>query len=123
MTSSLDAHLKELVAEASRELPEVVEKRMFGCAAFFAAGQIFSIIFDGRIGLRMPNAEKFDALMAMEGAEGWAPIPNAKAMRHWVLVSEAMHDDLEALLPWVEQAHLEAMRAPPKKKQKKKTRR
>ena len=34
--STLNAHLKELVAELSAELPEVTERRMFGSDAFFA---------------------------------------------------------------------------------------
>lgn len=119
--STLDSHLKELLAEASRELPEVVEKRMFGSDAFFAATNIYGLVWDGRIALRMPDAGKFGELMAMDGASGWAPIPGAKAMKHWVLVAEALHDDFDALAPWVELAHREAMRAPPKKKPRRKT--
>ena len=114
--SNLDTYLTELVAEASGELPEVSTRRMFGSQAFFANGSIFALIWDGRIALRMPDPAQYDALYAMPGASTWNPMPDReRPMSKWVLVTEDFHDDLDALRPWVELAHKQALLAPKKK--------
>ncbi len=115
--SKLDEFLKELVAEASMELPEVTTRRMFGSDAFFANAKIYALIWDGRIALKMYQPERYQELLAMPGASTWTPIPSReqKPMSGWVLVTEELHDDLDRLRPWVESAHLQAMNAPAKK--------
>lgn len=109
--SKLDEYLRDLVAEASRELPEVTTRRMFGSDAWFANLKIFALIWDGRIGLKMSHPERYQQLLALEGSTTWSPMPNreAKPMSGWVLVSEEFHDDLDALRPWVESAHQQAL--------------
>jgi TfoX/Sxy family transcriptional regulator of competence genes len=77
--STLNAHLKELIAELSAELPEVTERRMFGSQAFFANTNIYSLIWDGRILLRFPAEPRFLAARALE-ARG-SSIPWARARR------------------------------------------
>lgn len=118
--STLNAHLKELVAELSAELPEVTEKRMFGCDAFFANLNIYSIIWDGRILLRFPVEARFKAAEALDGSGMFDPMGTGKTMRGWVAMPEEMSDDVDALQPWLEEAHRLAMSQPPKKKAKKK---
>lgn len=117
--STLNAHLKELVAELSAELPEVTEKRMFGCDAFFANSNIYSIIWDGRVLLRFPVEARFKAAQALEGSGLFDPMGTGKTMRAWVAMPEEMSDDADALQPWLEEAHRLAMSQPPKKKAKK----
>ncbi len=114
--SSLNAHLKALVAELSAELPEVTERRMFGSDGFFANLNIYSLVWDGRVLLRLPDEAKFKAAMALEGAGIFDPMGTGKTMGVWVAMPEEMADDVDALRPWVEEAHKLAMRAPPKKK-------
>jgi len=115
--SKLDAYLTELVAEVARDLPEVTTRRMFGSDAFFADAKIFALIWDGRIALKMSKPERYAELLAMEGASTWNPAPQreSRPMSGWVLVTEAFHDDLDALRPWVESAHQQAISAPAKK--------
>ncbi|MDP1826868.1 MAG: TfoX/Sxy family protein [Archangium sp.] len=120
--STLNAHLKELVAELSAELPEVTGKRMFGCDAFFANLNIYSIIWDGRILLRFPVEARFKAAEALTGSGRFDPMGTGKTMRGWVAMPEEMSDDVDALQPWLEEAHRLAMSQPPKKKAKKKAR-
>ena len=114
--STLNAHLKELVAELSAELPEVTERRMFGSDAFFANSNIYSIVWDGRILLRFPVEARFLAAEALEGSGMFDPMGTGKTMRGWVAMPETMNDDVEALQPWLEEAHRMAMSQPVKKK-------
>lgn len=114
--STLASFLKEVVAELSAELPEVTERRMFGSDAFFANSTIYSLVWDGRICLRFPDPARFEKARALEGSDIFDPMGVGKTMRGWVVMPEAMSDDVEALRPWVEEAHREAMMEPPKKK-------
>ena len=116
--SSLNAHLKSLVAELSAELPEVTERRMFGSDGFFANLNIYSLVWDGRVLLKFSDPARFQVAMALEGSGLFDPMGAGKTMSGWVAMPEEMADDVDALRPWVEEAHKLAMRAPPKKKKK-----
>ena len=117
--STLNAHLKELVAELSFELPEVTERRMFGSDAFFANANIYSIVWDGRILLRFPMEARFLAAQRLEGSGMFDPMGSGKTMRGWVAMPETMNDDVDALRPWLEEAHRLAMSQPPREKKAK----
>ena len=114
--STLNAHLKELVAELSAELPEVSERRMFGCDAFFANLNIYSLVWDGRVLLRFPQEARFLAAQALEGSGMFDPMGTGKTMRGWVAMPDEMADEVDSLRPWLEEAHQHAMMQPPKKK-------
>lgn len=114
--STLNAHLKELVAELSAELPEVTQRRMFGCDAFFANLNIYSLVWDGRILLRFPVEARFLAAEALPGSGMFDPMGTGKTMRGWVAMPEEMADDVDSLRPWLEEAHQLAMMQPAKKK-------
>jgi TfoX/Sxy family transcriptional regulator of competence genes len=110
--STLNSHLLSLVEDASRGLPGVAMRKMFGCEAMFANGKIYSLIWKtGRIGVKIPDTAQFDELMAQDGAEPWSPGGPKMKMSHWVLVPESFHDDSEALKTWVARAHGHAMKA------------
>lgn len=103
-TSGLLEHLRELLDEASEGLPGVAARRMFGCHAVFADSNIFGLVWKtGRLGLKVPDAARYEELMAMPGAGQWCA--GSKAMSHWVLVPEEFHDDPEELGRWVKLAH------------------
>lgn len=103
---SFTDELSELVAETVSRLTGISKRRMFGCDAYFRAGQIFALIWrTGRIGVRLPDNTIYGALLAMEGAEPWQVKPSAKPMQHWVLVPEAFHDDTLELASWLGQAY------------------
>lgn len=111
-------YLLEVLERAAEGLPTVARKFMFGCHALFADGKIFGLVWDGRIALKVPPEAGGEALARLDGAEPWSP--NGKVtMRSWTLVPEGLHDDDDALRPWVERAHRAARaaaKAPPKKK-------
>lgn len=115
--SSLDEHLKQLVAELSAELPEVTEGRMFGSTGFWANGTIYALVWDGRVVLRFPDLARAEKAMALPGAEHFDPMQTGTSkVSKWVVMPEDFADHPEALIPWLEEAHREAMREPPKKK-------
>ena len=116
---SLNAHLKSLLQDLSAELPEVTERFMFGSDAFFANTNIYALVWDGRVVLRFPNQEKFVTARDLEDAAIFDPMGSGKTMGKWVCMPESMADDVEALRPWVEEAHREAMMEPPRKKKNK----
>lgn len=109
--TSLNAHLKALLADLTAELPEVTERRMFGSDAFFANGSIFAMAWDGRVLVKLPP-ERFEAVRALEGAGPFDPMGSGKTMSTWVAMPEEMHDDVDALMPWIEEAHRFAMSKP-----------
>lgn len=115
--SSLHAFLLSQLDEVTGSLRGVSARRMFGCDALFADGAIFALIWKtGRIGLKLPDAALYAQLLAEPGTEPWAP-GEGKPMAHWLLVPESLHDDLDALTPWVQRAHKLALQAgPPVKK-------
>lgn len=77
---------------------------MFGCDAFFAGDTIFALLWiSERIGVKLTDAEAYARLLALPGAEPWQI--GEKVMGSWVLVPEEMHDDVEALGPWIRLAH------------------
>ena len=115
--SSLDEHLKQLVAELSAELPEVTEGRMFGSTGFWANGTIYALVWDGRVVLRFPDAARAEKAAALPGSDIFDPMKTGKMkISKWVVMPEEFADHPEALVPWLEEAHREAMREPPKKK-------
>ncbi len=117
--SSLDEHLIDLLSTASAELPEVTTRRLFGCRAFFANGNIYSLVWDTRLCVRLSEPELMQQALALEGAGSWSPTGDGRGMGHWVMLPETLHDDLDGLTPWVEKAHRLAMLRPPKKAKRK----
>jgi TfoX/Sxy family transcriptional regulator of competence genes len=111
--SDMSAFLFGLLEEAAAPLPGVAHKRMFGCDALFAEGNIFGMIWkEDRIGLKFPNKDLYGQLMALEGSAPWTV--GEKVMGGWVLAPEAFHDDNAQLTKWVRLAHSQALAAGPK---------
>jgi len=52
----------EVVHAALCAMPEVAVKRMFGAEAFFSQGRMFAFLFDEAIVLKLPEADRQDAL-------------------------------------------------------------
>jgi hypothetical protein len=110
------AKLLEVLRTATAGLADVTEKAMFGCGAFFAKGRMFALVWrsgrSGRIGLKLPEAARYDALASQAGAAPWKP--NDRAMGSWLLVPPTL-EDAEVLVPWLEEAHAMAAAALAKK--------
>lgn len=122
MTTSLSAHLTELLERATEGLDGVTRKRMFGSEGFFVFGKVFALEWDDRLIFKLPDdatSRQFAAL----GAEGWSPTKKSKPMSHWLIAPESFNDDDEATRTWahkayqlVKAAQAQAKPARPKKK-------
>ncbi len=115
--SQLDTHLKDLMDAAVAPLRGVTSQRMFGSQAWFVDGKIFAIAWDGLPAVKLVGAEKYNALLALPGAQTWSPMgPKAKAMSAWVVMPESSIDDEDELREWLREAHRGIAALPPKVK-------
>jgi TfoX/Sxy family transcriptional regulator of competence genes len=104
--------------ETSKGLDRITSKKMFGCHALFAAGNVFALVWKhGQIGVKLTDEKDFGKLMAIKGSGPWMAGP--MKMSHWVLVSDSTQNDASKLRPWLERAHAQALAAPPKAEKKK----
>lgn len=104
--TNLREHLKDMVAFSSHALPGVMQRKMFGCDAWFAGGQIYSFIWrTGRVAVRLPDEASHAEALALEGAEAWTVREDGKPMAHWVLLPEDFHDDWDSADGWIRRAH------------------
>ena len=111
------AELEEILNSVTEKLPKVTTKKMFGCHAAWADGNVFALVWKhGRIGVKLPEEAEYEKLMNLTGAEPWKAGP--MKMAHWVLVPEAFHGKPTELKKWAVKAH--ALCAQLEKKPKKK---
>jgi TfoX/Sxy family transcriptional regulator of competence genes len=107
-------YLIELAQESTAGLRGISLRRLFGCDALFVGEHIFVLFWKtGRIGVKLLDPADHAALLALPGAEAWRMGPKVAA--HWVLVPEDMHDDGDALTPWIRKAYAQVRAAPAKK--------
>lgn len=105
--------LKAALDGALAGLEGVENKKLFGCEGAFVGGNIFAIVWrEGRLGLRLPDPERRNALLAEPGAGPW--LMNGKPIRHWVLLPAAWHSDLTRLRRWGREAYSLALARPVK---------
>jgi TfoX/Sxy family transcriptional regulator of competence genes len=98
------AALKDALDAAAKGLTNVAPRTMFGCHALFHGGGVFGLVWKkGRIGVRLPDRNAFDQLMAHQGAAPWKA--GTMTIAHWVLVPESMHEESKTLARWVARAH------------------
>lgn len=98
------AELEGILNSASDHLPKVTSKKMFGCHALWADGNVFALVWKhGRIGVKLPEDTHYRTLMKAAGSEPWKAGP--MQMSHWVLVPEAFHSRPSELKKWAQKAH------------------
>ena len=115
MADSLLTFLQTLLDDAASELPFVKPKRMFGCYCLFAKNEIFAAVWkSGRINIKLPDAKRYQALLALDGSEPWKI--GKVTMSHWILVPESFHDDTSELNNWFQEAYRLASSTPKKVK-------
>jgi TfoX/Sxy family transcriptional regulator of competence genes len=98
------AELEEILNSATAGLSKLSSKKMFGCHAIWADGNVFALVWKhGRIGVKLPEETRYEKLMSLSGAEPWKAGP--MKMAHWVLVPESFHSKSSELKNWASQAH------------------
>jgi TfoX/Sxy family transcriptional regulator of competence genes len=105
-----------VLQSVSEDLRGVTKRKMFGCQAVFANGNIFALIWKtGRIGVKITDPGLFRELMAKSGSDPWQA--GDRTMSNWILVPESFHRKEEMLSEWVTIAHeLAARGTPPSKR-------
>lgn len=123
MSQSSIEKLEEILTASATGLSKVTSKKMFGCHALWADGNVFALVWKhGRIGVKLPDESAYESLLSLSGAEPWKAGP--MTMAHWVLVPDTFHSKPSEVKKWVAKAHglcskLEK-KAPSKKAAKKK---
>src|ERR1700722_16155125 len=98
------SELEKILTTATKGLPKLTVKKMFGCHAFWADGNVFALVWKhGRIGVKLPDTSPYQSLMDTKGAEPWKAGP--MQMAHWVLVPETFHKKPAELKKWAAKAH------------------
>ena len=96
--------LKSALEQAVEGLADIGWKRMFGCDAGFRDGNIFALVWkEGRLGLKFPQEQEFEARIGVSGSDRWAP--GGRQTKHWVLLPESVAADAAELRAWAEVAH------------------
>jgi hypothetical protein len=105
--------LKAVWDGALAGLENVHPKRLFGCDAWFAGGNIFALVWkQGRLGLRLSDPELYAEAMGMAGAEAW--VIDTGPVKHWVLLPPDWHVQAPKLRAWGRKAHALALARPEK---------
>lgn len=98
------AELENILNAATAGLPKITSKKMFGCHALWADGNVFALVWKhGRIGVKLPEATPYQSLLGTSGAEPWKAGP--MQMAHWILVPESFHGKGAELKKWAIKAH------------------
>lgn len=98
------AELEQALNAATAGLSKVTSKKMFGCHALWANGNVFALIWKhGRIGVKLPEITQYESLLKISGAEPWKAGP--MQMAHWVLIPESFHGKPAEIKKWAVKAH------------------
>ncbi len=98
------AELLATLRTAAKNLPDVTEKKMFGCEALFTQDRVFALVWkEGRIGVKLPDPEKLASLLGQAGASPWTP-GGKMTVSNWALVPPGLHN-AKKLQPWLQLAH------------------
>lgn len=96
--------LEGILTSAASGLTKVTSKKMFGCHALWADGNVFALVWKhGRIGVKLPIESDYESLMGISGSEPWKAGP--MKMAHWVLVPEYFHSKPGEIKKWAIKAH------------------
>jgi len=104
---------------ATRGLPDLEPRKMFGYPAAFLRGQMVCGVFQERIMLRLGEADRA-ALLAQPGARPFEPMPG-RAMREYVELPESLLRSPAKLRGWVERGAAYAATLPAKRSPRKKS--
>ena len=105
--------LKATFDGAMAGLKDVEPKKLFGCDGYFVNGNIFGLVWkEGRLGVRLTDAEAYVEALALAGAGPWKAGP--MVMKHWVLLPPDFHKRPAALKKYARAAFEMALERPEK---------
>jgi TfoX/Sxy family transcriptional regulator of competence genes len=98
--------------------PRAELRRMFSYPCAYLNGNMFAGLFQDMFWVRLDEASRAE-LLEIPGAKPFEPMPG-RAMKEYVVVPEAWHEDLPTLCGWVERARDYAATLPPRARRPKK---
>ena len=105
-------HLVERFDAVAARHPEAQRRKMFGYPALFVGGNMATGLFADRWVVRL-SQEDIDELLAVPGAEPFAPMPG-RTMSGWATLPREAIDDDAVLDGWLVRAFAFAASLPPK---------
>jgi TfoX/Sxy family transcriptional regulator of competence genes len=111
-----DDAARSFLASVLPEAPGVSTRPMFGNLAAFANGYMFAGVFGDRVFVRLAAADR-DELLAIPGAEPFAPMPD-RPMADYALLPSAWREDADLAREWVSRSHDWVVSLPEKVKRK-----
>ena len=106
------AELVERFNEVIGRFPEVERRQMFGYPCGFVGGQMATGLHESTWIVRLPEADRADVL-GLEGSRQFEPM-SGRPMREYVVLPQAILDDTDALVPWLERSIAYVASLPPK---------
>jgi TfoX/Sxy family transcriptional regulator of competence genes len=116
VSEAMVAVLDEAIAPFESE-----KRKMFGCPAYFANGNMFAGVFGDSIFIRLPEKGREELQAAFDEAAPFEPMPG-HVMKEYMALPEVVIADREALHEWLERSWQYARSLPPKEKKSKKKR-
>lgn len=104
-TEERDGWVRDALAAQTKAWPQVTQKKMMGCACFWAAGKMFAFVANGCLVLTRLTAEE----KAKLGGEPFWTGAGRPPIRKWVQVRVEQPTDIEDLAPWVKACHERAL--------------
>jgi TfoX/Sxy family transcriptional regulator of competence genes len=110
--------LERALDKATKDLTQVIRKKMFGCHALWANDNVFALVWKhGRIGVKLPDEKYYKTLLEKAGAEPWKA--GTMQMAHWILVPETYHKKAAELKKWTARAYEQCILLEKKAKKRK----
>lgn len=99
----MSEELVQLVTEAVAGLPYVSRRPAYGGTAWYAAGEMFAVVQDGAVALKL-SPEDRDRALSLEGARLFDP-EGGRPMRSLVLVPFGALGYAGTLAAWLHKSH------------------
>lgn len=96
------------------QTPQAERRLMFGYPCAFVGGHMFMGLFEDRLVLRLPPADR-DKILDKLGGEPFEPTPGRR-MKEYVVLPQGIVENDDVMGIWVSRALAYARTLPPKKK-------
>jgi TfoX/Sxy family transcriptional regulator of competence genes len=96
-------------------LPEIQQRKMFGCPAAFMNGHMFAGVFQASLFVRLAEKDRME-LIQKKGATPFAPMPG-RVMREYVVLPPSIVESEARLTAWLWRALRYVASLPPTSRQ------
>jgi TfoX/Sxy family transcriptional regulator of competence genes len=112
--------LERLIDDAMAGIPHE-KKKMFGCPAFFAQGNMFAGVYRSSIFLRLGEEDRNRLLGTSKEIQPFEPLPG-RVMRQYLAIPDSLCEDAPFVQGWLKKSHAYALTLPPRNEKSMRTR-